>query len=114
MALKKSFRKLRLTSIQHQTILTEIKAIVNSRPLVCVNKKVEHRTIITPMHFLSINARTELPTLMIPKESKSKSDDPNFRLKEPKSAEKLLETWKKGQKTLITFGRFGKMTTCSV
>ena len=111
MALKKSFRKLRLTSIQHQTILAEIEAIVNSRPLVCVNKKVEHRTIITPMHFLSINARTELPTLMIPKEG---DDDPNFRLKEPKSAEKLLETWKKGQKTLITFGRFGKMTTCSV
>ena len=55
----------------------------------------QHRTIITPMHFLSTNARTGLPTLMIPEEE---DDDPNFRLKEPKSAEKLLETWKKRSK----------------
>ena len=47
------------------------------------------------MHFLSTNARTGLPTLMIPEEE---DDDPNFRLKEPKSAEKLLETWEKRSK----------------
>ena len=79
MALKKSIGKLCLTSIQLQTIMTEIEAVVNSRPLVYVNNEVEHRTIITPMHFLSVNARTGLPTLVIPEEE----GNPNFRLKEP-------------------------------
>ena len=40
MALKKSIGKLCLTSIQLQTILTEIEAVVNSRPLVCINNEV--------------------------------------------------------------------------
>ena len=48
------------------------------------------------MHFFSINARTGLPTFVVSEEE----DDPNFRLKEPGSAEKLLETWKKDQKYL--------------
>ena len=48
---------------------------------------------------------------MIPEEE----DDPNFRLQEASSAEKLLESVKKGQKHLeATFGSFGKMATCSV
>ena len=51
MALKKSIGKLCLTSIQLQTIMTEIEALVNSRPLVYINNEVEHRTIITSMHF---------------------------------------------------------------
>ena len=37
---------------------------------------------------------------MIPKEEE---DDSDFRLKEPSSAEKLLETWKKDQKHLELF-----------
>ena len=104
MALKKSIGKLCLTSIQLQTILPEKEAVVNSRPLVYVNNEVEHRTIITPLDFLSINARTVPPTLMIPEEE----DDPNFRLKEPKSAKKLLETLKKGQKYLEHFWKIWK------
>ena len=35
-------------------------------------------------------------------------NDPNFRLKEPSSAEKLLETWKKGQKHLEHFWKIWK------
>ena len=104
MALKKSIGKLCLTSIQLQTILPKIEPVVNSRPLVYVNNEVEHRTIITPMDFLSINARTGPLTLMIPEEE----DDPNFRLKEPKSAKKLLETLKKGQKYLEHFWKIWK------
>ena len=57
------------------------------------------------MHFLSVNARTGLPTLMIPEEEE---DDPNFRLNEPSSAEKLLETWKKDQKHLEHFWKIWK------
>ena len=34
--------------------------------------------------------------------------DPNFRLKEPTSGEKLLETWKKGQKYLEHFWKIWK------
>ena len=45
MALKKSIRKLYLTSIQLQTILTKIEAVTNSRRLVYVNNEVEHRTL---------------------------------------------------------------------
>ena len=103
MALKKSIAKLCLTSIQLQTIMTKIEAVGNSRPLVCVNNEVEHRTIITPMHFFSINARTGLPTLVV-----SEEDDPNFRLKKPSSAEKLLETWKNDQKYLEHFWKIWK------
>ena len=44
-ALKKSIRKLYLTSIQLQTILTKIEAVTNSRRLVYVNNEVEHRTL---------------------------------------------------------------------
>ena len=63
--------------------------------MVYANNEIGHRTIITPTHCLSINTRTGLQTLMIPEEEE---DDPNFRLKGCKSAEKLLETWKKSQK----------------
>lgn len=94
MVSKRSIRNLCLTSIQLKKILTEIEAVVNSRILVYVNNEVGYRTIITPMHCLSINTRTGLQTLMIPEEE----DDPNFRLKGRKSAEKLLEIWKKSQK----------------
>ena len=45
MALKKSIRKLYLTSIQLQTILTKIETVTNSRRLVYVNNEVEHRTL---------------------------------------------------------------------
>ena len=82
MALKKSIGRLCLTGIQLQAILIEIEAVVNSRSLVYVNNEVEHRTIITPIYFLSIKARTELATLMIPAEEK---DESNFRLKESSS-----------------------------
>ena len=94
MALKKSIGKLCFTSIQLQTILTEIEVVVNSTPLVLVNNEGQHRTIITPMPFLSLKARTGLPTLMIPAEE----NDQNFRLKEPSSTDKLLQSWKLGQK----------------
>ena len=57
------------------------------------------------MHFLSINARAGLLTLMIPEEG---DNDPNFRLKEPKSVEKLLEIWKIGQKHLEHFWKIWK------
>ena len=93
--IEKKYRNLCLTSIQLKKILTGIEAVVNLRLLVYVNNEVGHRAIITPMHCLSINARTSLQALMIPEEE---DDDPNFRLKERKSAEKLLETWKKRQK----------------
>ena len=96
MALKKNIGKLCLTSIQLETIMTEIESVVNSRPLVYVNNEVQHRTI---MNFLSINARTGLLKLMIAAEE----DDPNFRLKESSSAKKLLETSKKSQKHLAHF-----------
>ena len=104
MALKKSIGKFCLTSIQLQTILPEIEAVVNSRPLVYVNNEVERRTIITPLDVLSINARTGPPTLMIPEEE----NDPNFRLKEPKPAKKLLETLEKCQKYLEHFWKIWK------
>ena len=58
------------------------------------------------MHFLLITTRTEDPTLMISPEK----EDPNFRLKEPSSAEKLLETWKKDQKHLELSEKEAKST----
>ena len=62
MALKKSIGGLSLTSIQLQTTLSEIEAIVNLRPLIYLEDDV-NIPIITPQDFLSINTKSGSPTI---------------------------------------------------
>ena len=104
MALKKSIGKLRLTSFQLQTVLTEIEATLNSRPLIYINDDINDRTIITPMHFLSINAKNGTPQI----EEKTEKDDPNYINQPLDSSHELLETWKKGNRYLEEFWEIWK------
>ena len=61
MSFMKSIGKLLLTSSQLQTVLTEAAAISNTRTLVCVDKELKTRKIISPMQFSSINSKVGLP-----------------------------------------------------
>ena len=95
-AMKKALGR-SLVSLQHlSTLLTEIEAVVNSRPLVYIDEDV--RTVLTPGHFLSISQSTGLFDLP------ETSDDPDFR-PTPTTAEELLAGWKKGQNRLHEFWR---------
>ena len=73
MALKKNIGKLYLTHIQLQTIVTEVEAVINSRPLVYVDDGLENQ-IITPKHFLSLNTKNGTPDLIRNNEDDYKSD----------------------------------------
>ncbi|XP_044180058.1 uncharacterized protein LOC114970531 [Acropora millepora] len=82
-----------------ETILTEIEAVINSRPLVYVGADLKSGFALTPGDFLSLNPKTGVPFLETEDEQ---LQDPDF-VEKLSSAKKLLETWKKGQKHLNTF-----------
>ena len=63
-SLRKSIGRMSLTSSQLQTILTEIEALINTRPLVYVDNDLDNQ-IITPVYFLSINKMTGTPVLTV-------------------------------------------------
>ena len=98
-ALRKSIGKICLNIVQLETILTEVAAVVNSRPLVYVGADLNSGFALTPGDFLSLNPKTGVPCLATEDEQ---PQDPDF-VERLSSAQKLLETWKKGQKHLNTF-----------
>ena len=53
-ALRKSIRKICLNIFELETILTEVKAVVNSRPLVYVGGDLNSGFALTPGDFLSL------------------------------------------------------------
>ena len=90
-ALRKSLGKCCTTSVDLRTLLAEIEAILNSRPLVHVGDDINSCETITPAHFISINYKTGTPRIGIdidPGEGVSKV---------------LIENWKKGQIRLKEF-----------
>ena len=90
-ALKKTLQRSRVDDHQLLTIVTEVEAVLNCRPLVYVNDDVNSIETLTPSHFLSINLKTGTPVIeeeYYPKET---------------SASYLVNTWKKGQKQLNRF-----------
>ena len=97
MALKKSIGKLRLTSTQLQTVLAEIEATLNSRPLIYISGELDDQTIITPGHFLSANSKTGSPHF------EESNEDPDYRNQPLNEGRRLLEMWKKGNKHLDQF-----------
>ena len=105
-ALKKTIGKLYLTHTQLQTIITEVEAVINSRPLVYVDDDLE-KEIITPNHFLPLNIKNGTPELMRNNEDDYKND-PDYQNEELTTAHKLLETWKKGNKHLEQFWKVWK------
>ncbi len=82
--------------MQLYTILKEIEAVVNARPLVYVGDDVNSNITLTPNHFLSLNPSNGVP------EIDYDTSDPCYS-KSESSKEQLLKVWKKGQKLLNVF-----------
>lgn len=95
-ALRKTLNRKLLDYVQLQTVLKEVKATVNSRPLVYVSDDIASTITLTPKHFLSLNPHTGIPEL------EYDTNDSDYRPYES-TTERLLETWKKGQKLLNVF-----------
>ena len=79
-------------SEQLSTILTEVEAMVNSRPLTYVGEDITDN-VLTPGHFLTINSETCLP----PVDDGGPDMDFNPNLS---SAQQLLNLWTKDQRIL--------------
>ncbi|XP_065182717.1 uncharacterized protein LOC135813554 [Sycon ciliatum] len=95
-SLKKVVGRALLTVSQLTTILMEVSAVVNSRPLVYVDNDLQE--ILTPSHFLCLSATTGgvQPT--------ADDDDPDH-IEVLTAAQNFLSVWKKGQRTLDQFWR---------
>ena len=96
-ALRKSLGSLTLTYDQLQTLLTEISAVLNSRPLVYVSEDINSSFALTPGHFLSLNLYTGAPLTC-----DEDPDDPEYS-QNASSTKNLLDKWKKGMKHLDRF-----------
>ena len=79
-----------------QTLIKEVEATVNSRPLTNEEDALSSNIAIKPGHFLTLNPSTGIPD----EEQDFKDDD---YLPVESSTDKLLKIWKKGQKTLNEF-----------
>ena len=91
-SLRKGIGKARLSSEQLSTILTEVEAMVNSRPLTYVGEDITDN-VLTPGHFLAINSKTCLPP--VDDGGPDLGFNPNLS-----SAQQLLNLWTKGQRIL--------------
>ena len=90
-SLRKSIGRLTLSREQLNTLLTEVESVINSRPLVYVGEEFEVGHCIRPMDFLNIGGIGGY------------SMDRDYQFVKHKSANTLLETWKKGQQHLQQF-----------
>lgn len=78
------------------TLLKEVEAVVNTRPLVYVDENNNSSVAITPCHFICLNPKTGIP------ENKCDNNDLEFKPYES-TAERLLQIWKKGELLLNKF-----------
>ncbi|XP_053376986.1 uncharacterized protein LOC123529097 [Mercenaria mercenaria] len=95
-SLRKSLGHKILTLIQMQTLLKEVEATVNSRPLVYVNDDINSNITLTPNQFLGLNPKTGIPT------TTTEDMDSDYSPYEITSV-KLLSIWRKGQHVLNEF-----------
>ena len=95
-ALRKTISRKLLDYVQLQTIFKEVESTVNSRPLAYVSDDIASDITLTPNHFLSLNPNTGIQELEYDANGK------DYRPYES-TTERLLETWKKGQKLLNEF-----------
>src|SRR5689334_382344 len=100
--LRKTLGQIRLSLIQLQTVVAEIEAILNTRPLTYVGSDFSNGQLITPAHFLTLNPRIAMPAV-----TDGDVADPDY-IHKLSSATQLLETWKKGQRHLQHFWRTWK------
>ena len=78
------------------TIMKDVEAVINSRPLLYVGEDINSTIAITPGHFTCLNPRMGIP------DCKDVENDPDFKLKYS-SADTLLRIWKKGQRLFEKF-----------
>ena len=90
-ACKKALGKCVVNKEQIITLIIEVEAVMNSRPLVYIGDDVNSREALTPAHFLSTNCKHGFPDI-----------DVGYNPVEI-SSDGLLETWKKGQVYLNNF-----------
>lgn len=95
-ALRKTINRKLLSYVQLQTVLKEVEAVVNARPLVYVGGEIDSTITLSPNHFLTLNPNTGVPEL------EDKNNDLDYSPYES-TAERLLQTWKKGQKLVNMF-----------
>lgn len=88
-SLRKTVGRKRLALVQLQTLIKEVEAVVNSRPLIYYGDDLNSTISLTPAHFLSLNPDTGIP----PVNDEFDSDYLPYK----SSTDRLLQTWKKGQ-----------------
>ncbi|CAM1294859.1 Uncharacterised protein r2_g406 [Pycnogonum litorale] len=98
---KRSLRKVigpTLLDIQQlQTVVKEVEAIVNSRPLTYVGEDIDGK-ILTPADFLTSNLKVGTPVLNTEDDA-----DPEYIPPGISSADKLINLWKRSQNILENF-----------
>ena len=78
------------------TMITEVEAIINTRPLTYVYGDILSGFTLTPAHFLTANLDTVIPFNI------DDYEDVDFQQKRD-SAQELTEYWRKSQKQLNQF-----------
>ena len=97
--LRKSLARQVIARSPMETLVTEIKAVVNSRPLTYVYADQPSGQPLTPANFLLSRSAVSLPTTS----ADDHDSDSEYLPGVPSSAEQLLQIWKKGQKLLDHF-----------
>ena len=97
-ALRKTLGNNCLTERQLETVIVEVETVINTRPLVYVDDDINSSTMITPSHFLSLHSQSIVPDL-----TGDSNSDLNYEIEKPTMAQRLLETWKRGQRHLNQF-----------
>ena len=97
-SLRKALGRKMLRLDQLQTLIVEIEAIINTRPLTYVHDDFLSGIALTPAN-LMINRPLSLPSFPVSDDDEDYHPQPD-RLS---SAETLLQTWKKGQRHLEQF-----------
>jgi len=96
-SLRKTLGKRLITNIQLQTLVKEIEAVINSRPLVYVGDDIDSSITITPAHLISPNKQ---PSAY----STPEGDSSDEEYQPTQSTEsKLLKMWKKGHHMIKAF-----------
>ncbi|XP_065891658.1 uncharacterized protein [Dysidea avara] len=96
-SLRKAMGQRRFTIDQLITILTEVEAIVNMRPLTYVYDEIYSDFTLTPAHFLM----SRFQPLLLSTADSDDEEDEYCNIKD--SATSLLDTWRKGQQQLNSF-----------
>ena len=96
--LRKTVGNRHLTNVQLVTVLTEVEAVVNSRPLIYVGEDVGSKDVITPADFLSLKSNLGFPAFFDIEDHL----DPEF-VCSVSGSDRLLQNWKDGQVLLDKF-----------